>query len=280
MSLQELLQPFPFHDLQGTDVILGFFLFAFVGWAGECLFARVVQKKWVNRGFLLGPICPIYGAGAMSMILILLPIQNRLNIFSLFIVGAIICSILEYVTSYVMEKLWNLRWWDYTGKFNLNGRICLSASIVWGILCVFLIKIIAPIIFRLFHRIPDTVRIVLCVIFICIFISDFVNTVVRAAMLSHNIKTLSQLSQKLHEATESNREELQKKWNDLQESTKQKHFFKRINKAFPSIRSARFKDTFASLRERVTEHLPSLDGSKEKIKNIFQKDEDDTQSPE
>ena len=112
---------------------LTFIIYSFVGWIMETLFCFFVTKKMVNRGFLIGPICPIYGVGCMLLIFLLNKYINQP--IALFALSIIVCSILEYFTSYIMEKLFKVRWWDYSDKkFNINGRICLETMVPFGIL--------------------------------------------------------------------------------------------------------------------------------------------------
>ena len=107
-----------------------FIIYSFFGWVYESLWASFNERQWVNRGFLSGPVIPIYGFGAVSFVLLLSDINNPAYIF---ILGMLIASILEYFTSWAMEKLFHARWWDYNHyPFNLNGRICLYGALLFG----------------------------------------------------------------------------------------------------------------------------------------------------
>ena len=120
-----------------------FLIYSIIGWFIEVCNSLVVEKKFVNRGFMLGPYCPIYGLSSIIMILYLN--QYKDNIITVFLLAVFVCSIMEYIVSYLMEKLFNARWWDYSDrKFNINGRICLTNALLFGLLCVFLIYIINP----------------------------------------------------------------------------------------------------------------------------------------
>lgn len=108
-----------------------FEIYSVIGWCLETTLVFINTKNFINRGFLIGPYCPIYGFGAVLMILYLT--QYRDNILTVFILGAVTCSVLEYLTSYFMELLFKTRWWDYSNhKFNLNGRICGQNSLLFG----------------------------------------------------------------------------------------------------------------------------------------------------
>lgn len=122
--------------------VLYFFLYAFIGWAYEVVFALVQCHRYINRGFFFGPICPIYGFGALMAILLFSPIQNY---FLQFLAGALASAVMEYGTSWVLEKAFHARWWDYSDyPLNLNGRICVMASTLFGLLMLAVNVFIQP----------------------------------------------------------------------------------------------------------------------------------------
>ncbi len=109
-----------------------FVIYAFLGWVCEEIFCVIYTHEFVKRGFLFGPICPIYGYGALILILFFKDYKKKP--VKLFCLAAVIFSIFEYITDYFLQALFSTKWWDYTGQFlNLNGRITLSFSLVWGI---------------------------------------------------------------------------------------------------------------------------------------------------
>ncbi len=121
---------------------LWFILYSIIGWTYEVVLFLFTEKKFVNRGFLNGPYCPIYGYGALLVTITLSSIEN---ILWLFLVGAVLTCTLEYLTSYAMEKLFNARWWDYSNmKCNINGRICLLGAAAFGTMTVLAVKVIHP----------------------------------------------------------------------------------------------------------------------------------------
>lgn len=155
-----------------TEVFLLFIIYAFIGWIVEIINNIIVYKKFVNRGFLIGPYCPIYGVGGLIATIFLTKYKE--SIIVLFVMSMFLFALLEYFTSYLMEKLFKARWWDYTDyRFNINGRICLETLIPFGLLGCFAIYVVNPIIFSIFN-ITNIVflRIIALVIFI-IFIIDF-----------------------------------------------------------------------------------------------------------
>lgn len=149
--------------------ILFFLFYSFVGWFFEEMLDLFAKHKVVNRGFLIGPICPIYGVGALIITLLL---GGTNNIVILFFASMALCGILEYSTSYLMEKLFRVRWWDYTHeKFNIHGRICLKALINFGVMSVIILKVINPLVFRILDQIQPTTKLVLaCSLLVVLFI--------------------------------------------------------------------------------------------------------------
>lgn len=128
--------------------ILIFFIYAFLGYICEVVYCSILQRKLVNRGYLYMPICPIYGFGALLILTTMYPLKDMW--YLVFILGMILTSALEYITSYLMEVIFHMRWWDYTNrKFNINGRVCLVNSILFGLLVVLVVYGIQPLILKL-----------------------------------------------------------------------------------------------------------------------------------
>lgn len=136
-----------------AQAVILFFIYSFLGWVCECIYCSAGQRKWINRGFLAGPYCPIYGFGGVFVLTLLEPVAD--SFWMVFLWGVVITSTLEYLTSYVMEKLFHTRWWDYSRyRFNLNGRICLLNSTLFGLMCLFVVYIIHPPILNAVQQIP------------------------------------------------------------------------------------------------------------------------------
>lgn len=136
--------------------ILFFFFYCFCGWLWESCYVSVRQRQWVNRGFLHGPLLPIYGSGALIILLATISVQQ--NLFLIFLLGMIAATILEYFTGAAMERLFQVRYWDYSSQpFNLNGHICLFCSLGWGVFSVLLVHFVHPPVARLIVRIPTLV---------------------------------------------------------------------------------------------------------------------------
>lgn len=155
-----------------TEMFLLFIIYAFLGWIVEIINNIVVFKKFVNRGFLIGPYCPIYGVGGLIATIFLTKYKE--SIFVTFGMSVILFAILEYFTSYIMEKLFKARWWDYSqNKFNINGRICLETLIPFGVLGCFAIYVINPLIFSIFNLTNMFILRIIALILFIIFIIDF-----------------------------------------------------------------------------------------------------------
>lgn len=123
------------------DLLWYFTIYSFLGWCSEVIFATVTTGKFVNRGFLNGPVCPIYGFGMSLVLLVLLPFSD--NIPLLFIGGALLTSAIELVGGWALKKFFHTTWWDYSNQpFNLGGYICLKFSILWGLCVVVVIRIV------------------------------------------------------------------------------------------------------------------------------------------
>lgn len=158
------------------DYFLLFFIYSVLGWVMESIYVSSYSNKFVNRGFLIGPYCPIYGCGALIMIFYLTQYQN--NILTVFILGVVICAILEYFTSYIMEKIFKARWWDYSHKkYNINGRICLDNIVAFGVLGLLMMYLINPFVLKFLGyvdiRVLNIVSIILGIVFIVDSIISF-----------------------------------------------------------------------------------------------------------
>ncbi len=167
-----------------------FLFYAFLGWIFEEIYALIVTHTFVKRGFLFGPICPIYGYGAMILILCLM--KYRKKPIKLFFISAIVFSAFEYITDFFLQSLFGIRWWDYTGEFlNLNTRISLAFSLVWGFGSVIFIKYLHPfinkIIGKLIKKIPVNFTIIMTRTFMTIMFIDTLLSTFRYIGLLGNI---------------------------------------------------------------------------------------------
>lgn len=193
----------------------------------EVIQGYIRHKKIVNRGFLLGPLCPIYGYGALAITLLLSKYAYDIKI--LFVMSMVICSILEYFTSYFMEKLFNTRWWDYSNrKFNINGRICLETLIPFGILGCIITYFINPVAFTFISKIPNSVLNVSTIILFTVYIID---NLISFTIIS-NLKHMKLKG----DSTEEISKQVRKIIND-----RQVKMYNRVIKAFPTLKIVRKK---------------------------------------
>lgn len=170
-----------------TQWLLFFFLYCFLGWIWECLYVSAHEKKWINRGFLYGPLIPIYGFGAIIVILITLSVRDSIPM--IFIAGVSCSTALEYGTGVVMQKLFHRRYWDYNrNRFNLNGYVCPLCSLGWGLLSVVQIKVLHPFFESVILEIPVAAASFLSMILFAIYATDTALSVQSALYLQKNLK--------------------------------------------------------------------------------------------
>lgn len=151
--------------------VLLFFLVSCLGWIWEVGIYLVREGKFVNRGILSGPWLPIYGAGALFLYLLLRPFKRRP--LSVFLISMTVCSLLEYLTGFFLERAWGVRWWDYSGMFlNLGGHVCLVSSLLFGCGGLFLVFVLIPVYTGLYHKIPEKGRLAAILILLGLFVMD------------------------------------------------------------------------------------------------------------
>jgi len=168
---------------------LSFILYSFLGWVYESTICSMLgHHKIINRGFLLGPYCPIYGIGVLMNWFLLKDIKNPATIF---LASALICCAIEYVTSYVMEKLFYAKWWDYSNfPFNLYGRICLYGALLFGGGSVIFVKVMHPFVMSVMKYIPKSLIDILALVFAVILLGDIILTVNSINNLNKKLKTI------------------------------------------------------------------------------------------
>lgn len=144
------------HIYSTGQWVLLFFFYCFCGWVWESCYVSLCQRRWVNRGFLHGPLLPIYGFGAILILFVTLPVENDLRL--VWLLGMLAATALEYVVGAAMERLFQVRYWDYSKhRFNLHGYICLSSSIAWGFFSILLVRFVHPPVGRLLADVPSWV---------------------------------------------------------------------------------------------------------------------------
>lgn len=215
--------------LQTIEIyFLLFISYAFLGWCMEVICKLIETKKFIDRGFLIGPYCPIYGWGALAITLLLQ--RYKSDPLVLFVMSTLICSVIEYFTSYFMEKKYHARWWDYSNKkFNINGRICLETLIPFGILGVVIMYVTNPLLLDLYQAIPQGLLPILSILLFLGFIID--NIVSSNVIASIHVEGSRLKKDNTEEITEKVKQVLrQKSW-----------LHRRLINAYPNLKDIKVK---------------------------------------
>jgi len=262
------------------DLALYFFMFGFCGWACECIYCSLDQKKLVNRGFLNGPICPVYSFGGLLVVYVLEPVQD--NIVLLFLLGMVSTTALEYLTSLTLEKLFKTSWWDYSNfPLNIGGRVCLLFSLIFGALSVVAVRLLYPPFAAMVGRVPAQVKPWLVWGLLAVFVADCAATVQAILTLNGKLAELRRITQELRQRLEALQgealsiqehlerfqadrseksaelrkglEELAARWEAGKESVTQKFQHRRIMDAFPGMRSTKYQEQLADVKAAFVE---------------------------
>ena len=235
-----------------------FLIYGFLGWCTEVIFAAVNNGKFVNRGFLNGPICPIYGFGVLTVVKLLRPFGS--NILLLFIGSVIITTILEFLTGFLLEKLFRQKWWDYSDvPFNIKGYVCLKFSLLWGLACMFIVKIIHPMVMKFIQILPNALSTVLCAVVLTATAVDFLLTLINMLKLPKTLRSITELERALNVVSENIGEKLSTKAisiNTKAEARKIKNteklnfIHRRIINAYPNLKNGRYKEQLELLAQK------------------------------
>ena len=222
--------------------ILHFAAYSIFGWCYEVVLEFVARQKLVNRGFLMGPYCPIYGVGAFLVLLLFR--DSSINPIALFLASAAICTALEYFTSYWMERLFHARWWDHSKKhFQINGRVCLEGFLAFGAMSVILVYWAKPALNSLFSYLPELCVIIIAAVLTVWVAFDVIRSILSALHLSQKLK-------RLQKNWEENISKFQKRVTSGKKILAEKSFGEgRLIKAFPSFSSQKYPQGVEQLRE-------------------------------
>ena len=268
-----------------------FIIYAFLGWCSEVAFAAVNKGKFVNRGFLNGPVCPIYGVGMLIVVLCLWSLRDRPLL--LFLGSALLTTALEFVTGFVLERVFHDKWWDYSDMpFNIKGYVCLKFTILWGLAASFIIGAIHRFIYMLIEKTPFVLGVILLAVFSAAFIADFTVTLTALVKLPKKLKAMAEAERALRAVSdkigenisdttiaakekgealaeenkprlEELRAEYEKKKKELSAMLERNFVQRRIFKAFPNLKNGRYKaifDRISELKLKVTEKGNEKDG--------------------
>lgn len=242
--------------IQLLELATYFIIYSFFGWILESIFRSFCEKKIINTGFLRGPICPIYGCGAIIMILFLKNFSNSKIL--LFIMSIIFLSLWEYIVGVILEKLFKTKYWDYSDhKFNYKGRICLTNSIAWGFLGVFFIDFIHPFIVNILKNMDILYLKIIVPILLILILTDTVISIIKTKNIKGTLEKVEklneQIKEKLAEIKKQNQEKSKTSENlqvliDKINKRKNRELLRlykrvyRLKRAFPAIDTKEFRD--------------------------------------
>ena len=281
---------FAIYELPFWSAFLIFILFSFIGWISEVIYVGVTSAhKFVNRGFLHGPLCPVYGFG--GVVILMLPPSLYATWIPLFFASMILCTIVEYFVSWLMEKLFHTRWWDYSHyKIQLNGRICLLNSILFGFLGVVVIHFVYPLMIDLLNSLGQKVINVSGVIILAVLSVDIFFTVRKLVDFANVMKKLKELGETLNfhygqeewfkkgsfmdminsviERAENRKEEFSQKILEKIDKVQNLRLpsVELFIKKFPSIKSTKYKDELNMIKEKIHQKIEAAK-KKDKQKN-------------
>lgn len=268
-----------------------FIIYAFLGWCSEVAFAAVNKGKFVNRGFLNGPVCPIYGVGMLIVVLCLWNLRDRPLL--LFLGSAVLTTALEFITGFVLERFFHDKWWDYSDMpFNIKGYVCLKFTVLWGLAASFIIGAVHRFVYMLIVRTPFALGLTLLAVFSAAFIADFIVTLTALVKLPKKLKTMAEAEKALRAVSDKIGEnisdttiaakekgtalaeenkprldelkaEYEKKKKELSAMLERNFVHRRIFKAFPNLKNGRYKAVFDRINElklKVTEKGNEKDG--------------------
>ncbi len=170
-------------------ILMDFYIFAFVGWVYESTFVTIRDRKPINRGFLVGPMIPLYGFGAVSVYILLRPFSKCASL--LYVMGMVVATVLEYLVSWLLETLFHAKWWDYSKEpYNFRGRIALIPSMFWGILSLLMFDVFQPAANWAMSLIPERIGKNLLAVFLVITAVDFIYTVITTVNFRRQVESL------------------------------------------------------------------------------------------
>lgn len=246
------------------QIFLLFVFYSMIGWLWEVSLYLIDDHKFVNRGFLNGPYCPVYGFGALLILFTLGDIREPITLFFL---SAIFTCSLEYLTSWGMEKIFHARWWDYSERpLNINGRVCMIGAVAFGSLSVLMLKIIHPAVTTWMNRFSESQLQATATAIFALMAVDLIYTITKLSSFEHKLRELNErIELKIGGVREQQKAALERvresviytKLSDayeefLRELNTQE---RRILKAFPKLRSLKYDSVLKKIRERLAERL-------------------------
>lgn len=255
-------------------LFLYFFIYSVLGWICVTAYCSIGKRQFVNRGFLNGPLCPVYGFGALAVIWLLRPVCEYPIL--VFVAGAVVTSVLEYLTGYLLEKLFGLKLWDYSKRpFHIRGRVCLRNSLLFGLLSLLLVEFLHPVLHALLQKIPPWLLDAAAVVLFVLLLVDLAVTVCTVLQISDKLGQIGQVLEELNERNAASLQQIGKRFNESMDALKehqkerqaeakeridqlnarlselltQKRMQRRIFKAFPNMQSKKHQETLDRFKE-------------------------------
>lgn len=244
----------PFIGYSLYQMALMFCFWAFIGWCIEVCYMTIETGEYQNRGFLSMPICPIYGFGVLMIAVFSRPIADRP--FLLFVISLVLCTALELAVGLGMEKLFNTRWWDYSHeKFNYRGYICPKVSILWGLGCVLVIKVVQPLVETVVNHIPFKVGIIFIAIMAVLIAIDLTASLCAVANLNKRLKQIDDISALMLKGSIKIGEKLANETNEILDKYEKLLAIRdrqteRFLRAFPNIHSVTHSESMEALKQK------------------------------
>lgn len=222
-------------------LFLMFLLYSFLGWLIETIGGLITNKKFINRGFLLGPYCPIYGTGVILITLLLSKYKEDPT--TLFFLSGLLCGTLEYITSFVMEKVFKSRWWDYSNmRFNINGRICLETLVLFAFAGLLVLGITNPLLESLLYKLPDILVHIITGILFILFVID--------CIVSLNIiNSIKQIKVTVSNQVKDNTDEISAKVKAI--IMEKSSSYRRLIAAFPHAFATKIKENIQDVKDKA-----------------------------
>jgi uncharacterized membrane protein len=241
------------------QIFVCFYIYAFFGWCIEVAYQQLRRGKFINRGMLAGPYCPIYGFGMVFLILCTRSFAD--NFFALFFVSAFLCSALELVAGFLLEKLFHERWWDYSDEpMNIGGYICLRFSIAWGIGGAIAIKEVHPLIERFVLWLPEPLLVVIVILLTVSMLADAIVTVVHIVGLNRQVDNLIKIQKNLRIVSDKMGEQIS--YSTAKSSNKVKMI---LDKADFQQQMNKVHEGLNRTQKRLLKSYPNLKGTKSEL---------------
>lgn len=270
-------------------LILYFFTYGFLGWCAEVAYAAVKEKRFVNRGFLNGPICPVYGVGVSAVLLLLEPFENNLVI--LYVASVIIVTLIEGLTGFALDKIFHHKWWDYSGQpFNIGGYVCPIFSLVWGVACIFIVKVFQPLVYRVAEALPHALGVALIVVLSIVTFADLYVTASGILKFNKRLEMMERIASELRDISDKMGSNIYENVMDTME--KQEEVGKKLDEVTDDIkgkleefggeqkeraaqqkeRAIQLREYYVQLKERYAQLARSSTKVSERLVKAFPKD--------